>query len=972
MKKILLLSLIIAVLSFKYFENKVVNLKRADIDRPMQGDKDNPYAAQEFRYNMLKGNKPYLYPLARQRAINYTKKHLLQKNPANTQIISSWTSVGPGNIGGRIRAILIRPSHPNTMLIGAVSGGVWKTTNGGASWYPTMDNDNPLAIGCMVNKGDIVYAGTGEGWGNIDAVYGGGIYKSTDFGNTWSLLTSTTGVNIWSFKNILKLAFDPEGNIYAVTKAFDYKDGGGGYYINGGLYRSNNGGASWDTLSKTMAFSDNYFNGCDVIPISSSTILFATENNGTTYGGIFKTTDGGANWNKVTNGLPTSGTYRFSMAQDPNNSNTIYAAIQSTDNSSGGDAGLKGIYKSVNAGDSWAALTKPGNILSTSNLSYLGTQGWYDNTIAVDPKNSSNIYVGGVDMMKSTDDGSSWSQLTYWDYYYANLDGKSYPQVVHADHHAMAFDTTQTGVLYDGNDGGIYKSTDDGATWTALNHDLSITQFYGGCAYPNGNTFLGGTQDNGHLSYDGSSSNWTEVVGGDGGYAAISQTDTNYKFEEYVYLDISRTTDGQNWSESISGLTDAKSSSKCLFIAPFSMDPENSSVLIAGSNRIWITKNSAGNWTASSSTLVTGQLVSAVTVVNSSSPYLGFAGTTNGKIFKCTGITGSHDTWTEITPSSNNGAYVRRIVVDPTNDQHIYACYSGYNNNDTTKKHILYSTNQGSSWTDISGDLPDVPVHSLVIDPSNSQVLYIGTETGVYQTTNGGTNWVNTTSGMANYVPVDELVKQTGTDNILAFTHGRGVFITATPLPVELTNFISAVENDKVNLKWQTQTESNNYGFEVERAPSSTTPRENVWKKIGFVKGSGNSNALKNYSFTDSNPVGGCNFSYRIKQIDNDGSFKFSKILSVKVIPSKFSLSQNYPNPFNPTTTIKYSLPSKDKVELKLYNITGREVASLVNKVQQAGIYSVQFNGSNFASGVYFYRLTTSKSSLIKKMILLK
>ncbi len=973
MKKILLLSFIVAILSFKYSQklfNKINKVEKSNLAEPVQGNHDNPFAAQEFRYNMLKGNKPYLDPYARQRAISYTKKYLLKKKPANAESITSWTSIGPGNIGGRIRAILIRPNHTSTLLIGAVSGGVWKTTDGGASWFPTMDNDNPLAIDCMVNRGDTVYAGTGEGWGNMDAVYGGGIYKSTDFGDTWSLLPSTATIDplstiSWNFKNVLKLAFDPDGNLYAVTKAFNYKDGVGNFRSNGGLFRSTDGGASWSKISSDSI--GYYYNGCDVIPITSSTILFAAQ-----HSGIYKTTNGGTNWLHITSGLPTSFD-RISMTQDPNSSNTIYAVFSEYNTSTD----QAGIYKSIDGGSNWSALSTPGTIASTGNASYLGGQGWYDNTIAVDPKNSNNIYVGGVDMMKSTDGGGSWFQLTYWSTSY----GKPY---VHADHHATTFDTMQTNVLYDGNDGGIYKTTDGGASWTALNNDLSITQFYGGCAYPTGNTFLGGTQDNGHLSYDGSNSNWTEVFGGDGGYAAIDQSNSSTIYEEYVYLQLHKSINGGgSWNNAYNGLTDANSSSLCLFIAPFAIDPENSSVLIAGSDKVWITTNATINWKKSSSTLSSGQLISAVTVVNSSSPYLGFAGTTGGKIFKCTSLTGNSDSWTEITPSSNNGAYVRRIVVDPSNLQHIYACYSGYNNDGITPtKHVLYSSDQGTTWTDISGYLPDVPVHSLVIDPYDSQILYIGTEIGVYETTNGGTNWINTTTGMASYVPVDELVLQTATNNLLAFTHGRGVFKTTTPLPIELTNFTTQVDNEKVNLNWQTEAELNNYGFEIERSLSpnpsqregGTSGKSSAmnWEAIGFVHGAGNSNSLKNYSFTDSNPVGGSNFSYRLKQIDSDGSFNYSKVLNVKVIPSQFMLKQNYPNPFNPTTTIKYSLPVGDRVELKLYNITGKEVASLVNKVQESGNYSVQFNGSNLASGVYFYRLTTSKNSSVKKMILLK
>ncbi len=593
MKKIFLLFFLIAVISFKYSErfiNKNTLKKNLVIPKPMQGDNDNPYAAQEFRYNMLKGNKPYLDPLARQRAVSYTKKYLLKKNPTEPAEISSWTPIGPGNIGGRIRAILIRPNHLNTMLIGAVSGGVWKTTDGGTSWFTTMDNDNPLAIGCMVNRGDTVYAGTGEGWGNVDAVYGGGIYKSTDFGDSWTLLPSTIGSNIWSFKNVLKLAFDPGSNLYAVTKAINYKDGAGSYRTNGGLFRSTDGGSSWVQISSTSV--TNYYNGCDVVPLSPSIILFATQG-----GGIFKTTDGGTNWNQITTGLPSTNYKRIVLAQDPEITNTLYAVFQSTDNTSGGDAGLKGIYKSTDAGDTWSTLTKPNNIPSTGNLSYLGTQGWYDNTIAVDPKKSNNIYVGGVDMMKSTDGGNSWFQLTYWTTGY----GRPF---VHADHHAIAFDTTQTDVLYDGNDGGIYRTTNGGSSWTALNNNLSITQFYGGASFPTGNTFLGGTQDNGHLSYNGSGGNWSAVYGGDGGYAAIDQSASSTIYEEYVYLQLHKSINGgTTWNNAYTGLSDANSSSLCLFIAPFSMDPENSSVLIAGSDKVWITTNKASNWAQSSSTL---------------------------------------------------------------------------------------------------------------------------------------------------------------------------------------------------------------------------------------------------------------------------------------------------------------------------------------------------------------------------------
>ncbi len=977
MKKIILLSVLFFIASFIYFNKDNKPHKKvftASLQAPIQGLEDDPYAAFEYRYNMVAGKNKYLDPLARQRAIDYSKKFLMKKNPNDVTTISSWSSIGPGNIGGRIRSILIRPSNSSTILIGAVAGGVWKSTNSGTSWTSEMDSNNPIAISCMVNKGDTVYAGTGEGWGNSDGVYGGGIYKSTDFGSTWSLLSSTTGLSIHNFRNVLKIAIDPSNNIYAVTKDFNYKDGVGSYTTNGGLFMSSDGGSTWTKISSTSS-STNYFNGCDVVPISTSVILFATQNNGSTLGGIYRTTDSGTTWNIVTSGLPSTSYQRIALAQNPNSANTVFAVFQSTDNSAGGDAGLKGIFKSTDAGATWTTLTKPPKITSTGGLSYLGTQGWYGNVIAVDPNNSNNIYVGGVDDMKSTNGGASWSQLTYWDSYFGT-------PVVHADHHAFAFIPGTANTVFDGDDGGIYKTTSGGSSWTSLNNGLAITQFYSGAVYTTGNKFYGGAQDNGHLLYS-SGTNWTEVVSGDGGYAAIDQSNSNIAYEEYTYLQMSKTTNGgTTWFTSTTGLTDAGSSSASLFIAPFALNPENSSILIAGSNRVWLSFNKAVSWTDSTSILAASNNISAVTIVNSASPYLGFAGTTNGKIFKCANLTGSpgSEIWSDITPTGNNGAYVRRIVVDLNNKQHIYACYSGYNNDGLTPtRHIYYSTDQGTSWTDKSGDLPDVPVHSLVIDTLNSQTLYIGTETGVYQSTNGGTNWINTSTGMAAYVPVDELVRQTGTNNLFAFTHGRSAFETSAPLPVELSALNYKVEDENVRLNWETATEINNYGFEIERELTSSqqsfdNQNKNAenWTKIGFIKGNGTTSSPIQYSFVDENPVGGNSFSYRIKQIDNNGTFKYSNTINVLLAPSKFILRQNFPNPFNPTTTIKYSLPQNSFVSLKVYDITGKEVANLVNEQELIGNHSVEFNASSLASGIYFYRIKTGNYSDTKKLILLK
>ena len=757
------------------------------------GDRDNPEAAYQFRYAMLAGKEHNIdLPKLRRDAVSYTQQSLVR--PKNLMKVATpfWSALGPGNIGGRVRSILVHPTSSSLILAGSVSGGIWKSTNAGASWSAETDAGDILPISSMVidpTNNNVVYAGTGEGWSNTDAVYGGGIYKSTDFGSTWTLLSSTTGASASNFGDVMKVAEDPTGNLYAATK--DYKSGYGvsDYTLSGGLYKSTDGGTSWTKIS-SATFTTNYFNPTDVLPISSSTILFAVNANGSTLGGIYRTTNGGTNWSLIASNLPTSGYARIAFAQDPNTANTVLAVFESTDESAGGDGGLKGIYKSTDAGATWNLLTAPPKIASTGSLSYLSTQGWYDNVIAIDPNNSSDIYVGGVDMMKSTNGGTSWSQLSYWDSFYGS-------PVVHADHHAIVFDKNNANTIYEGNDGGVYKTTNGGTTWSNINNGLQITQFYSGAVYKTGTTYFGGAQDNGHLKYGGSGTTWSEVYGGDGGYSAQDQSNSSVAYEEYVYLQISKTTDGgSTWNSCVSGLSDANNSSKCLFIAPFAMNPENSAVLLAGSNSVWVTGNSAGSWTQSSNVLSASGEVSAVTVVDAAANYLGFAGTTDGKVFKCTSLDPSSgiDTWTDITPSGNNGGYVRRVTVDLSNKNKIYATYGGYNTSGTlTSRHVWYSTDQGSTWTDISGNLPNVPVHSLVINPVSSATLYVGTETGVYSTTNSGGSWSSFNSAMPSFVPTDELVIQSGTDVLFAFTHGRGVWNgTGSPLPVELSSFTAS------------------------------------------------------------------------------------------------------------------------------------------------------------------------------------
>jgi len=194
------------------------------------------------------------------------------------------------------------------------------------------------------------------------------------------------------------------------------------------------------------------------------------------------------------------------------------------------------------------------------------------------------------------------------------------------------------------------------------------------------------------------------------------------------------------------------------------------------------------------------------------------------------------------------------------------------------------------------------------------------------------------------------------------------------PLPVELSNFSAIVNNEMINLNWQTKTEMNNYGFEIERKTSDTQAGEKYWEKIGFVAGYGSSESHKDYSFTDKAPTGGTIFIYRLKQIDLSGSFKYSDEVEVELAPNEFALYQNYPNPFNPSTSIQYAIANRQFVTLKIYDVLGTEITTLVNEEKPAGVYNVEFRIDNLelSSGIYFYRLQAGDFVETKKMILLK
>jgi hypothetical protein len=652
---------------------------------------------------------------------------------------TTWTWLGPGNIGGRIRSIVISPTNANAMWIGSVSGGIWKTTDGGATWHVVDDFMANLAVSTLIMdpiNPAVMYAGTGEGFYNGDGIRGAGVFKSSDGGTTWAQLPTTANAN-WLYVN--RLAISPNGTtLLAATRS--------------GIWRSIDGGSIWTRVVATEALDVNFDPTDNMKAIASS------------YSGLaWYSTDGGATWNAAS-GVPGAAD-RVEVAYAPSNPAIVYASV---------DVNGGTIYSSTNGGQSYTQAT-------VSASSYLGTQGWYDNIIWVDPTNPAIVIVGGIDLWRSTNSGSTLTKISQW---------FSAPSSAHADHHAIvndpSFNGTSNKTVYFGNDGGIYRTTDVYAVantsgWQELNNNLGITQFYGAAGNPTTGVIVGGTQDNGTLRYSGNTESWTAMFGGDGGFDAADPTNSNYFYGEYVYLEIHRSTNGGASSNYIySGIGDAGSCAN--FIAPFVLDPNNANTMLAGGCQLWRSTNvkaATPSWASIKTS--TGSYISAIAIAPGNSDIM-WVGYNNGDVYSTTNGTLVAPIWNRAdlgTPNLPN-RQVTRITIDPTDAQKVYVTFGGFSANN-----VYRTTDGGATWADITGTgltgLPDVPVRSLVINPTNANWLYVGTEVGIFTSEDGGGTWGVPQDGPAN-VSVDELL-WLDTNTLVAATHGRGLYKATLGIP---------------------------------------------------------------------------------------------------------------------------------------------------------------------------------------------
>lgn len=657
---------------------------------------------------------------------------------------SAWTAIGPAPIdngsAGRLNAIAVHPSDPNTIYIGGAQGGVWKTTDGGASWTPRTDDQCSLAMGSIaidpVNP-DIVYAGTGELNFSSDSYYGCGVLRSTDAGLTWTQLGAQVFASGSIGARISRIIIDgPTAGSTSATSVLAA--------TSVGLWISRDSGLSWN-LSLSGVISDLQVDAASPSILYAAVGLPATQASN----GVYKSIDTGSTWTRLV-GFPSNDVGRIALGSSPTVPGLLYAAVQNGFDGDNDDGQLLGIWSTADGGTTWTQ--------RNSSQTSCNSQCWYNLVIAVDPADPATIWFGGVPLFRSTDAGSTFQNV---------LRG------AHVDQHAITFDPSDPATVYIGNDGGVYRSRNDAVSWESLNNGISITQFYAGVSlHPTDTTIvLGGTQDNGTLEANGTGI-WSVVHGADGGFTAIDHVNPLYSWAETQWASGSgfagprlRTGNG-SFERRVNGID---TNDRALFIPPLVMDPNNPQTLYFGTYRIYRTTSRGAIWGTISPDLTVGPStngrISAI-APSESDPATIWVGASNSNVQ----VTRDNGVTWNLRNAGLPRRYVTDIAVDAEDPETAVLSVSGFDSG-----HVFRTADGGVTWADISGDLPNVPVLAVLTDPALGDAIYIGTDLGVFRTFDTGASWEPFMDGLPN-VAVFDLTFNRGTGIAVAATHGRSTY----------------------------------------------------------------------------------------------------------------------------------------------------------------------------------------------------
>ena len=679
----------------------------------------------------------------------------LKGQQRSTSSAQDWVPIGPFAIGGRVNAIVAANGGVPAYL-GAANGGVWRSEDGGFGWVPLTDRLGLFSIGALALNpfnANTVWCGTGDANATVDGYDGTGLYVSRDGGITW------IERGLRETAHIAAVVVSPADSnrlfVGAMGKAFSTDS-------NRGLYRSLNGGQSW---TRTLFVNDSTgVSDVAINPVHPETVYCATWERvrrlryRRAFGpgcAVWRSADGGSTWTKIVNGLPPAGDNlgRIAIAVAPSQPSRIYASV--TSGAISGYVGL-GIYRSEDGGENWERVD-----LGSTHRNAFGGFSWYFGMLEVSPTDPDDVWTGGVRLLHSIDGGTTLSDVT---------------GTLHVDHHALWIDPFSASHVYLGNDGGFYALS--GGSWQK-SFNLPITQFYAGTVDAgNGNKVLGGAQDNGTSKTESGAFGWSQILGADGFQCLVNPPGSNNILAEWQYCcDQSGIRRSTNNGLSYTGTSGWTGTDRYNWNTPFVASPLNMNTMIAGSHRVYKSINTGASWVPVSTDLTSGPGAQVnygtitTVAISPADSNLYLAGTDDGHVWRSQN---GGAAWEEIS-AGLPARYVTRVAADPLDPQVIYVTHSGFGE-DLHDPRVYRSTNRGTNWTPISGNLPDAPVNDLIVDPLLPGSLYAGTDLGVFVTRNLGQTW----TALGGYMPVQpvwDLELHQASRRLYAFTHGRSVWM---------------------------------------------------------------------------------------------------------------------------------------------------------------------------------------------------
>lgn len=774
---------------------------------------------------------------------NEEEKKEEEKTFINSSLLSGlkFRSIGPAWASGRIADFAVNPKNPKEYYVGVASGNLWKTENNGTTWKPIFDSYGSYSIGVVEldpSNPNVVWVGTGENNHQRALGYGDGVYKSPDGGKSFK------NMGLKESRQIGGIAIDPRNSDIVFVAAEGSAWGPG---EERGLYKSIDGGETWN---KVLEISENTGVNNVVIDPSDPDIMYATSEQRrrtsfTKIGGgpestVYKSTDAGENWRKITKGLPEVDLGGMGIDVSPVNPNYVYLIVEAAD-----DKG--GFFRSTDKGESW------------EKMSDYHSSGQYYNEIVCDPKNVDKVYSTETVSKVTVDGGKNWSSIS--------TKGR------HVDDHAIWIDPHDTGHFIIGGDGGIYETWDSGETFD-FKENLPITQFYR-VHVDNEEPFYnvyGGTQDNNSMGGPSQTTSrsgvvndeWFVTLGGDGFWAATDPENPDIVYTEYQYGNMFRYDKKSGERISIKPRErKGELTYKWNWNTPMLVSPHKNTRLYVAANKVFRSDDRGETWEVVSDELTaqvdrnsfpvmgkywpadavakdvsTSQWGTIVSLVESPlQEGLLYAGTDDGVI----SVTeNGGDDWAQVKsfPGVPKYTYVSDIVADEFDANVVYATFSNLKRDDF-KPYVLKSTDKGKTWTSIAGNLPENgTVHTFAQDFKKPGLLFVGTEFGVFFTPDTGENWVQMKSGLPTIAVYDIAIQERETDLVLA-TFGRGFYILDNYSP--LRQVTKELENEKAEI------------FPVKDA-------------LMFVQTSGKGNQGSTY-FTADNPDFGATFTYFIKEV---------------------------------------------------------------------------------------------------------